>query len=456
MNTRTITNFLDKEYKDYSIYTIENRAISSVIDGLKIVHRKILFISNKIWGESLSGKPLKVYQLGGYVSAQSGYHHGDASLNAAIIGMCQTFKNNMPVLEGDGIIGSLRSTASGAPRYVGAKLSKNFKLIYKDFELLEYKEEEGMSIEPYFYLPIIPMILVNGSEGLAVGHASNILTRNVLEVTNSCIDYLMDKKIKPIPPTIHGFNGDWIKDPENPKRWIIRGKFNKMKLSSVNVIELPPNITYEEYEKYLDKLVESKDVSVKYRNSVIDYDDNCKDNINYTIKFDKQKFSKIDDDFISKILRIESYETENFTVLDESGKLKIFESDTDILKYFVDFRLSYYFKRKEFMIKKLERDKLILLNRGKFIKLILDNKLEVRNVSKDVIIKKLEDFKLDKIDDSYDYLLSMKIWSLTKELFEKLKQDFLDIKVEIETLQKVNPKDMYLDDLKELKKKLMK
>lgn len=177
MNTtvedKTITEFLGKEYKEFSFYTIENRAIPSVIDGMKPTQRKIIFIAEKIW-RNLDVKFQKVFQLAGRIASDAYYHHGDASLSNSIINMSQPFKNNLPLLEGDGIIGFLRAPESGAPRYVGAKLSKNFRLLYKDFELLENKEEEGQIVEPNFYLPIIPTILVNGSSGLAVGYSSNI------------------------------------------------------------------------------------------------------------------------------------------------------------------------------------------------------------------------------------------------------------------------------------------
>ncbi len=178
---KTITEFLSDEYKEFSLYVIENRAIPSVIDGLKPTQRKIIHISNQVW-KTGSEKPLKVFQLSGKVASDCYYHHGDNSLSDAIINMAQKFKNNMPLLEEDGQFGSLRSPEPGAPRYIGTKLNKNFRLLYKDFELLDYKEEEGEEIEPNYFLPIIPTILINGSSGIAVGFSSNILNRNPLDI----------------------------------------------------------------------------------------------------------------------------------------------------------------------------------------------------------------------------------------------------------------------------------
>lgn len=369
----------------------------------------------------------------------------NSSLENAIITMAQKFKNNAPLLEEDGQFGSLRSPQAGAPRYIGTKLSDNFRLLYKDFELLDIKEEEGEKIEPRFFLPIIPTVLVNGSSGIAVGFASNILNRDVKSIIDACTKILNGKSISEIKPSLIGFTGDYIQDDENNKRWIIRGRFERVNTSTVKISELPPSMTYEKYEEILDKLVENKDI--------VSYDDNCKDNIDYTIKFTRSDLEKLDDDKLIRLLKLEESSTEIYSTLDENGKLKIFDSITDIIKYFVEFRLKYYHKRKQFMLDKMNHELKVLSNRGRFIKAILDGKIKINNVPKAEIVTQIESIGLDKIDDSYDYLLRMPIYSLTKELFEKLKEDFSNKKVEIKNLEETDPKDMYLSDLDELKKK---
>ena len=445
MQQKTITQFLSQEYKEFALYSIEGRAIPSVIDGFKPTQRKVIHVASDVW-KAGGEKAIKVFQLSGKVASDAFYHHGDMSLSNAIINLAQKFKNNAPLLEEDGQYVSLRSPQAGAPRYIGTKLSPYFKLIYKDFDLLNYKEEEGEEIEPHFFLPIIPTVLINGGSGIAVGFASNILNRDVKEIIEACQKLLLGKNITTIKPHLNGFLGDYIQDAENPKRWIIRGKFQRTNTSTIKITELPPSLTYEKFEEILDKLVENK--------NIVSYDDNCKDNIDYTIKFTRSDLEKLDDEKLVKLLKLEESETENFTTLDENGKLKIFERVDDIIRYFVQFRLEYYQKRKDFMLNKIGHDLRVLGNRGKFIKLILEGKIVVNNKLKEEIIKQIETFSLDKIDGDYDYLLRMPIYSLTKEMFEKLKEDFKIKKEEIEKLKLVDPKDMYLDDLSELKKKL--
>jgi len=441
---KTISDFLSQEYKEFAMYSIEGRAIPSVIDGFKPTQRKVIHISNQIW-KTGNEKNLKVFQLAGKVASDAFYHHGNTSLEGAIVTMAQKFKNNAPLLEEDGQYGSLRAPQPGAARYIGTKLNDNFRLIYKDFDLLNYKEEEGESIEPRYFLPIIPTILLNGSSGIAVGFASNVLNRDIKSIIDECGKVLSGKKVSSIKPSLNEFTGEYIQDSDNSKRWIIRGRFQKTNTTTVKISELPPSMTYEKYEELLDKLVDNKEI--------VSYDDNCKDNIDYTIKFNRAILDKLDDTMMIKLLKLEESSTEIFSTLDEFGKLKIFESSEEIIEYFVNFRLTYYHKRKEFQLEKLNRELKILSNRGRFIKAILDEKLKINNISKVQIVEGIELLKLEKIDDSFDYLLRMPIYSLTKELFEKLKEDFTKKKEEIKILEITEPKDMYLLDLSELKKK---
>lgn len=445
MQQKTITEFLSQEYKEFALYSIESRAIPSVIDGFKPTQRKIINAASSVW-KSGSEKHLKVFQLSGIVASTQYYHHGDMSLSNSIINLAQRFKNNAPLLEEDGQFGSLRSPQAGAPRYIGTKLSPHFKLIYKDFDLLEYKEEEGEKIEPKFFLPIIPTVLINGSSGIAVGFASNILNRDIKDIIEACQNVINGKKIVTPKPHLNNFQGEYLNDEENSKRWIIRGKFQKTNTTTVKITELPPSLTYEKYEEILDDLVENK--------SIVSYDDNCKDNIDYTIKFTRSDLEKLDDEKLIKLLKLQESETENFTTIDESGKLKIFESSVDIIEYFVKFRLSYYVKRKEFILSKMAHELKVLGNRGKFIKLILDGKIVINGKKKEEIVKQIDSNSIDKIDGDYDYLLRMPIYSLTIEMFEKLKEDFKNKKEEIASLKLIDPKDMYLEDLSELKKKI--
>jgi len=443
---KSITEFCDNEYLNYAMYVVENRALPSVIDGLKPTQRKVVYVANKIW-KTGKEKPIKVFQLTGKVASDAYYHHGDASLNNAIIGMAQSFKNSMPLLKEIGQFGSLRSPDSGAPRYISTSLHENFRLLYKDFELLTPKYDEGIEIEPSYFLPIIPTVLLNGSSGIAVGFATNILNRNIKDLINACLDELHEDKVKSLKPWINGFTGKVERDEFSNNRWKFTGTYEIVNTSTVKITELPPSMTYEKYEKYLNGLVDKKIIS--------SYDDNCSDKIEYVIKFQRTNLTSfVDKESLSQKLKLEEYETENLTTLDENGNLKIFNSVTEIIKYFVKFRLTYYQKRKEYILNKLEHEIKVLDNKAKFIKGIIDGTIKINKVPKDKIIEQLDKQNFDKIDDSYNYLLYLPIHSLTKEKYEELLSQLKEKKEEYKEVKKRTPEGMYEEDLITLKKSL--
>lgn len=446
MEKRTVTSFFDKEYLEYAKYVVENRAIPSCIDGLKPTQRKVVHVANKIW-KSGNEKPMKLFQLAGMVAAQAYYHHGNTSLESAMIGMAQKFKNSLPLLDGIGQFGSLRSPSAGAPRYISGKLHPNFRLIYQDFELLNNKIEEGEEIEPDFFLPIVPTVILNGSSGIAVGFATNILNRNPRDVVDACLAVLTNKKMKTLSPWLSEFTGTFTRDPQNLNTWKISGSYEVVNSTTVKITEIPPSFTYERYEEWLNSLVEKR--------IIVDYEDNSSDKIEYILKFQRAVLK----DYISKskldaLLKIHSQETENLTTIDENGKLKIFDKAEDIVTHFVNVRLGFYDKRKEYLLAKLGKELLIISNRARFIKDIIEGKLKVNNVPRETIINYLTKNKYDQVDGSYGYLLGMAIYTLTKEKFEELLKQKADKEAEVEIIKKTEPKDMYIRDLEKLKKSL--
>jgi DNA topoisomerase-2 len=445
LTNKTVTAYLDEDYAMYGMYTLEDRAIPSVIDGFKPTQRKIVFVADRVW-KTGSEKPLKIFQLGGRIAADAHYHHGDGSLNGAIVGMAQSFKNSLPLLEEIGQFGSLRAPEAGAPRYISTKLTKNFRLLYKDFELLENQVEEGNVIEPKFFLPIIPTVLLNGSSGIAVGFATNILNRNPLDLIDACLKTLDGKKVGKLLPWWKDFSGS-VEQVTGTTQYIIRGAYDIVNTTTVKITELPPSMTFQAYETHLNALLD--------RGTIASYDDNSSDGINYTLKFTRSTLADlIAREKLDQTLKMVETKTENLTCLDERGKLMIFDSVPEVVEHFVNFRLKYYTKRKAFLIKKLTDELTYLSNRAKFIKLIIDGKIRVNNRPKSEIAEELETLKFDKVSDSYNYLLNMPIHSLTKETYAQLLTEVAETKTELTTVKATDPTDMYRTDLNELKKNL--
>jgi DNA topoisomerase II len=443
---RTVENFFDNELRDYAIYVVENRAIPSLIDGFKPSQRKIAHTANQVW-KTGKEKPMKVFQLGGLAASMTMFHHG--SLDGTIIGMTQSFKNSMPIFQGVGQFGSLRSPEAGAPRYVGVKFNENFHLFYKDFDLVQQQEEDGEKIEPKFFLPVIPTVLLNGGSGIAVGFATNILNRHPIDLTKACLDVLSGKKCPEIAPWINGFLGDFRKVPDAPKSWTIHGNFVVKNTTTVEVTEIPPSFTYEKYESHLESLIQ--------KGVLVSYEDHSSETPSYTLKFKRATLenlvsrNKLDD-----LLKMQERVGENYTTLDETGSLKIFDRPEEIVEYFVKFRLKYYDVRKEKLLDRLTRELLVANNRMRFIQEILDGGLKINGRKKVDIESDLTQMKFEQVEGSYDYLLSMPIHTLTKEKFDELlasskkkQKDFTDASTLTST-------EMYEADLKELFKKLKK
>ena len=218
--------------------------------------------------------------------------------------------------------------------------------------------------------------------------------------------------------------------------------------TTVKITELPPSMTYQKFEVLLNNLQEGGHIQY--------YDDNCKnEEINYTIKFQRAVLAeKIRKGYIEKMFKLEMSETENLTCLDERGKLIIFKNITELISYFVKFRLTFYSKRKEYQLSELAKQHLTLSNKARFIKDIIDGKLTVNNAPKKSIIIYLEANKFDKIDDSYNYLLNMPIYSLTKERYDDLLMQISINEKESKIIKELEPTKMYESDLLELKKKI--
>lgn len=443
--TSTVSEYLDQEYSQYGLYVIEHRAIPSVIDGFKPTQRKIIYIADKVWRLG-SEKPLKIFQLGGRIAADASYHHGDGSLNTAIIGMAQSFRNSLPLLEDIGQFGSLRSPEAGAPRYISTRLTKNFRLLYKDFELLDPQFDEGNQIEPKYFLPIIPTVLLNGTSGIAVGFSTTILNRNALDLIEACQRTLDGKDFDDLLPWWSEYTGQVTKVGDT-NQYSMRGTYEVVNTTTVKITELPPSMTLQKYDAHLTSLAE--------KGTIVSYDDNSAASVNYTLKFARATLADlIQRDKLDQTLKMIEMETENLTCLNEHGKLIIFNSVKEVVHYFVKFRLGFYTKRKDFIIDKITKDLIFLTNRAKFVKYIVEGNLEINNRQKIEIIADLDFYSFAKIDGNYNYLLNMPIHSLTHETYYSLMQDVDVARLDLEKINKTQPIDMYKLDLVDLKKNL--
>lgn len=453
-NKRTITNFLNTEYLNYAFSVLEERAIPSVIDGFKPGARKIMHAS--LAGTTKDGKLYKLLALSGDAMRVSLYAHGDASLNSTIVNMCKYFNDNLNPLESDSQVGSLRDpNSAGAPRYLYVKHSKYMDLIYKtDYDLLDFIFEEGQYVEPMTYLPIIPTVLCKNNIGVAVGYSMHNQAYNPIDIITACQEVIKsrsDKKDKittQIRPYLRGIKqSNWKFEDGN---WYNYGewKFNQSKDLMI-VTDLPADVSYEDFEKLLNKF-EDESYIKNWKNRSVD------GGVNYEITFPKKQLAvEMKKDRSGKRLAnrfklIKMLSSDLLWLLDENHKLKNFHNKNEVVEYFVNYRLTIYTERKKKLVKILEErikknDELV-----KFITLVCNGKLKIRNRSK-------KDIKIDMdVQKLPMELISTPMSKVTIEERDELLKQNEEMKNELEYIKKTTEKQMYLNDLANLKKEIEK
>jgi len=463
--TVSYEDFISKELIHFSKYDCD-RSIPNLMDGLKTSLRKILFAAFK---KNLNTE-IKVAQFTGYVSEHACYHHGEASLNGAIVGMAQNFvgSNNINLLIPSGQFGTRLQGGndSASERYIFTLLNRLTRSIFpvQDDNILKYLNDDGTLVEPIFYAPIIPMILVNGSKGIGTGFSTDIMSYDPLQI----IGYLKSKLCSEeynldFIPYYEGFKGT-IEKITNSKL-LIKGRYEKVAPDKIRVTELPVGYWTENFKEHLESLIEpgvDKD-GKKIVAIVKDYDDMSKDTtVDFTITLQKGKIEELEAlvadhncNGIEKLFKLYTTNTNtNMHLFDADDKLKKYEKVEAIIDDYFETRLQMYQTRKTYMIDALEKDLVLLSNKAKYIKENLDGTIDLRGKKKEQVIKMLEEKGYDIIDDDqdYKYLVKMPMDSVTDENVEKIFKEQGSKEVELETIKTTSINQMWsfeLDSLRE-------
>jgi DNA topoisomerase-2 len=464
-------DFINKELIHFSKYDCD-RSIPNLMDGLKISQRKIIYAAFK---KNLSTE-IKVAQFSGYVSEHSCYHHGEASLNQAIKGMAQNFvgANNINLLFPSGQFGTRIQGGDDAAseRYIFTRLEKITRTIFPtaDDNILKYLNDDGTPVEPLFYAPIIPMILVNGSKGIGTGFSTDIMSYNplqIIEYLNCKIGSKLGSKLQIVYdedfiPYYEGFQGKIEKISES--KFLIKGKYEKVGSDKVRVTELPVGLWTETFKEHLEYLIEpGQDKDGKKINAFIkDYDDMSRDTIiDFTVTFPKGKIEELESvvvehncNGLEKLLKLYTTNTNtNMHLFDANDKLKKYNKIDEIIDDYFETRLKMYEVRKEYVINSLERELLLLSNKAKYIKENLDGTIDLRKKKKEQVIQMLQEKAYDTIDDDneYKYLVKLPMDSVTEENVEKIFNERCNKEAELEITKKKAPAQIWSEELAVLK-----
>lgn len=436
-NARKITEFFKSDYVDQASYD-NLRKIASLVDGQKNAARKIIYT---ILQKNIKEK-IKVSQLGSKVAEFAEYLHGN--MDGVIVNLAQDFvgSNNLSLLQKKGNFGTRFAQESSASRYIFTYGSENlFNLFRKeDNNILVRQFFEGQEIEPVFYVPNLPVLLINGSEGVSSGFAQKILPRDPKVIKDYIISSFNNDSLPLLPPFYKGFKGS-VEQGENPAQWLIKGTFDKISNSSILITEVPIGYDLKGYISVLDEL-EDKKVIISYKDKSED------DNFSFEVNIGIKALSEWDDEEILTKLKLIKKVSENYTCMNEYNKIEVFKDVYEIIDRYITVKMKYFGLRKEYLLKTIEEQIKSDFSRYTFIKSIVEEKLIISKRKKSEIELDLANIAgIIKKDDSYDYLLNMNLLSLTEERMQKLESDIRTNKEKLDSLKIKDIKDIWKEEI---------
>jgi len=493
-------DFIHKELISFSVYD-NMRSIPNIMDGFKPSQRKVYYGSVE---EKIDKEEMKVSELMGAVSKRTKYHHGDQALVDTIIGMAQNFvgSNNLNLLIPSGNFGSRAAGGKDAssPRYIFTQLDKICEKIFidNDFYVLQHQYDDGKMIEPYFYAPIIPMILVNGAEGIGTGFSSSTPPYNIRDIIANIKRILANEKPRQMKPWYRHFTGTIEKISNHT--YIARARYEIIDDDTVHISDLPIGQWTDNYKAFLDNLMsntpqktetksvektkggksgknakgksgkkgkflakkskKSQTAKVSKTNAIVGaikkYTEQCTDvRVSFTITFYPGKLKQLikTGKFEKNMKLVTTINLSNMHLFDENGKIQKYNSAGAILQNYVRVRLELYQKRKNFLLGKWNNEMNMLIWKLKFVEAVIYDKIIVFKKKKSEVIDQLEKLKFPKLsrnesgEGSYDYLTSMTIVHFTTDEVEKLRKQIENKKQEIDILEAKMPTEIWNEEL---------
>lgn len=468
----TFGKFVDEELIHFSNED-NDRSIPSIMDGLKPSQRKVLFACFK---RNLK-QEIKVAQLAGYVSEHAAYHHGEVSLEHTIKNMAQDFigSNNMNLLFPSGQFGSriMGGQDAAQSRYIFTYLHPLTRLLFKkeDEVICQYQEDDGFPIEPKYYYPILPTLLMNGSTGIGTGFSTEIPCYHPIDICNLILNRLKtDEPIQRDTSSLRmwyrGFKGSITK--VNDTTCASRGVMELVNDTTIRIKELPVGKWTQDYIEFLDKMTierGSKDGKGDSKAFVKSYIDNSSEkDVDITIKCEEDFVFNTEGkvkDGIPEIERrlgiVTMLNTSNMHTFDESGRITKWTCVEDLVEHWYNQRLPVYEKRYQYLKDELKRELDIITYKVRFIQAILDEEFIPKNKKKQTVIDELIQMGFPMIANtsnnspSYDYLMGMDFYKLTEEEIEDLKNKHEKKTVEYNELCSKHYTELWVDDINEFR-----
>jgi DNA topoisomerase-2 len=429
-----ITDFVHKDLVNFSLADLK-RSIAHVADGLKPSQRKVMY---SCFQKNLRDE-MKVAQLAAYVAEKSAYHHGEVSLAETIVKLANDYtgSNNINLLEPCGQFGTrlMGGKDASQTRYIFTKLTKEARKLFdpKDDDILNYLDDDGRSIEPDFYMPTLPMVLVNGTEGIGTGFSCYVPPFNPEDIKENIKRMLGGDTPVEMKPWFRGFKGKVFKDDGG--LWVTEGTWRDTG-SRLKVTELPPGRWTQDYKEYLDSLVEKKMITGYTNNST-------------TEDVDFEIFGYSGKDMVKDLKMRKTFHTSNMHLFHPTRGIHKYESPEDILKDFVELRLEHYKKRKAHLIDVLEKRAEMCSLKSKFVTMVIEGRLVVFKRKKAELEKEMAAM-FPKMDGNWDYLLNTRTVEYTEERVKALMDEAQQAIVDLERMLKTSHITMWKTDIKNI------
>ena len=426
-----ITDFVHKDLVNFSLADLK-RSIAHVADGLKPSQRKVMY---SCFQKNLRDE-MKVAQLAAFVAEKSAYHHGEVSLAETIVKLANDYtgSNNINLLEPCGQFGTrlMGGKDASQTRYIFTKLTKEARKLFdpKDDAILNYLDDDGRSIEPEFYMPTLPMVLVNGTEGIGTGFSCYVPPFNPRDIKENIKKILSGEEPVPMKPWFRGFKGKVFRDEGG--LWVSEGIWRDTG-SRLKVTELPPGRWTQDYKEYLDTLVEKKVITNYTNNST-------------TEDVDFEIFGYSGKDLIKDLKMRKTFHTSNMHLFHPTRGIHRYTSPEDILGDFVELRLEHYKKRKAHLIDVLEKRAEMCDHKSKFVSMVIEGKLVVFKRKKVELEAEMSSI-FPKIDGNLDYLLNTKTVEYTEERVKALLDEAKQAKDDLEKMLKTSHITMWKMDI---------
>jgi DNA topoisomerase-2 len=436
-NAISVGDFIHKDLIWFSI--ADNvRSIPNVMDGLKPSQRKVLYSCRK----RSNNAETKVSQLSGYVSSTTSYHHGEQSLMGTIINMAQDFvgSNTINLLMPIGQFGTrlVGGKDAASPRYIFTKLSDAAdRLFHKhDDALLTYLEDDGTNIEPEFYLPAVPLVLINGTEGIGTGYSTHVPCFNPEDVERNVLRMIDGKKPQKMIPWYRGFQGT-IDELSIEGKYACHGVYERINSTTIKITELPVGKWTSDYKEYLEQLVEKGSVK-SFTN------DSTESTVSFTLKIPTESQPKKEIDELLKLTT--TIHTTNMHLFDARNTMRKYASPEEILEEFVRVKLDAYRRRKEMLLEAWSKEETVLSYKVKFIMHVMNDTIQVFRKSQQEITTQLQHYQYPV--QMHDTLLRIRLYAFTRENVEKIENELRQKRIAISTLKETCVPDLWKQDLK--------